>query len=298
MSLLTRPPVLYSLYVYVPNKGAPIFFTVAYAISTIFHIWQCYRYKAWKLIGLHPLCAVLFTAGYALRDPLLELSNYHVLGRLFFYVPHCAPLPPSKVLGTFGGLMGLVETLNALGVSLSSNPSGAPATRSLGSRLTVAALSIQLGVIAAFVCLAAAFHRRCASVVLPTTAVPKLLRVLYASTALILARCVYRLVEHGGDAGDADVDIADLAALRRLGPVLRYEGFFYAFEATLMLANSALWNVWHPGPVLPRHKRVHLAPDGTEVEGPEERDERPLWAKEKQAEGRFHELDRCPAGTQ
>lgn len=34
----------------------------------MFHIWQCIRYKAWKLVGLHPICAVLFTAGYALRE--------------------------------------------------------------------------------------------------------------------------------------------------------------------------------------------------------------------------------------
>ena len=26
------------------------------------------HYKSFKLIGLHPLCAVLFTAGYALRE--------------------------------------------------------------------------------------------------------------------------------------------------------------------------------------------------------------------------------------
>lgn len=26
------------------------------------------RYKAWGLIGLHPLCAVLFAAGYGLRE--------------------------------------------------------------------------------------------------------------------------------------------------------------------------------------------------------------------------------------
>lgn len=26
------------------------------------------HYKSWRLIGLHPLCAVLFTAGYALRE--------------------------------------------------------------------------------------------------------------------------------------------------------------------------------------------------------------------------------------
>ena len=26
------------------------------------------HYKSFKLIGLHPLCAVLFTAGYAMRE--------------------------------------------------------------------------------------------------------------------------------------------------------------------------------------------------------------------------------------
>lgn len=33
--------VLGSLYVYAPNKGAPIFFTIAYATSALFHLWQC-----------------------------------------------------------------------------------------------------------------------------------------------------------------------------------------------------------------------------------------------------------------
>lgn len=33
--------VLYSLYVYAPNKEAPIIFAVLYAISTAMHIWQC-----------------------------------------------------------------------------------------------------------------------------------------------------------------------------------------------------------------------------------------------------------------
>lgn len=32
-------------------------------------------YKAWKVIGLHPLCALLFTVGYALR----EYGAYHYL---------------------------------------------------------------------------------------------------------------------------------------------------------------------------------------------------------------------------
>ena len=32
------------------------------------------RYKSFKLIGIHPLCAVVFTAGYALRE--LGAFNY------------------------------------------------------------------------------------------------------------------------------------------------------------------------------------------------------------------------------
>ena len=32
-------------------------------------MWFCNsRYKSWALIGLHPFCAVMFTAGYALRE--------------------------------------------------------------------------------------------------------------------------------------------------------------------------------------------------------------------------------------
>jgi hypothetical protein len=85
------------LYIYAPNKAAPIFFTIAYGISAIFHIWQCYRYKAWRLIGLHSLCSLLFTAGYALREYQSQ-DNYlysetsitpliiFILSQVFIYV--------------------------------------------------------------------------------------------------------------------------------------------------------------------------------------------------------------------
>ncbi|KAI2622493.1 hypothetical protein GGR54DRAFT_65964 [Hypoxylon sp. NC1633] len=304
-------PILYSLFVYEPNKGAPVFFAIAFAISAAFHIWQCFRYKSFELIGLHPLCAVLFTAGYALREygaynymysfttkvplfvfifsqvfificpPLLELANYHVLGRIFYYVPYCAPLAPAKVLTTFGGLMVLVEALNSVGVALSANPSGNPKTQTLGNDLTLAALAIQLVVIMIFICLAGLFHRRCtkANIVasVHTKAIRTLLITLYASMALILVRCIYRLVEH---TGNTNVKLSDIESLRSLSPILRYEAFFYIFEATLMLINSVLWNVWNPGRFLPKGRHIYLAREGTEVEGEKEAsDRRPLLAK-------------------
>ncbi|KAI4595599.1 hypothetical protein KJ359_006588 [Pestalotiopsis sp. 9143b] len=246
----------------------------------------------------------MFTAGYSLRSygafdymysestliiyilsqvfinicpPLLELANYHVLGRILYYVPHLAPLPPGRILAVFGGLMALVECLNALGVALSADPSGSPQKQTLGKGLILAALGMQLVVIGVFVGLAGVFHRRCARAGVHTNAVATPLRVLYVSMALILVRCVYRLVEH---AGNAEVHLHDYEALKDLSPILRYEWFFYVFEATLMLANSALWNIWNPGHFLPKDYRVHLAKDGrTEVKGRKRPDHRSVAAK-------------------
>ncbi|GAB1318918.1 RTA1 domain-containing protein [Madurella fahalii] len=296
-------PVLGSLYVYAPNQVAPIFFAVAFGCSAVGHIWQCYRYKAFRLIGLHPLCAILFTAGYALREygafnylfsiqnllififsqvfifvcpPLLELANYHVLGRIFYYVPFLTPLPPGAVLRTFGGVMAVVEALNAIGVALAANPSSQPSQQALGKNLTVAAVAIQVAVIASFFALAGLFHFRIIKTGIRARAVAVPLRTLYASMALIFVRSVYRLVEH---TGHTEVRLRDMDALRRLTPLLRYEWFFYVFEASLMLINSAIWNVWHPGRYLPRSHQVHLAEDGTEVRGEDKPDERPLLKK-------------------
>ncbi|KAF9887528.1 hypothetical protein FE257_010106 [Aspergillus nanangensis] len=290
-------PVSGSLYIYAPNKGAPVFFTAAFAISAVFHIWQCHRYRCFKLLGLHPLCAVLFAVGYALREyeafnysygigdslntrnlllyiisqvfiyicpPLLELANYHVLGRIFYYVPYLAPLAPGKVLSIFGALMAIVELVNALGVALAANPSSSHTQQETGGSLTVAALAIQLAVIFTFVLLAFMFQWRCYRSNIYSRTISTPLITLYISMALILARSIYRLVEH---LGNTVVNFDDPASLRHLSPLLRYEWYFYIFEATLMLVNSVLWNIWNPGRYLPRNHHIYLSQDGkTELE--------------------------------
>ncbi|THD00332.1 hypothetical protein EYZ11_000225 [Aspergillus tanneri] len=286
-----------SLYVYIPNKGAPIFFTIAFASSAVGYIWQC------LMIGLQPFCAVLFTVGYAMRaygayghhmynsqnlviyilsqvfiyicPPLLELANYHVLGRIFYYVPNLAPLPPDKVLAIFGGLMALVEALNALGVAFNTNPTGTQ--QELGKVLILAALALQLCVIAVFVAITGSFHWRCVKAKIRRRSLPTLLVMLNISMALILIRCIYRLVEH---VGNTSVDLNDPEKLRTLSPLLRYEWFFYIFEASLMLLNSLLWNVFNPGRHLPRHHTVFLAANGTtEIEEVQVQDDKPVFVK-------------------
>ncbi|KAF2433394.1 putative RTA1 domain protein [Tothia fuscella] len=296
-------PVPGSLYVCAPDKEAPAFFAVAFAISAAGHIWQCHRYKTWKLVGLHPFCAVVFTLGYATREyesfnyiyndqnfiiyilsqifiyicpPLLELAIYHVLGRIFYYVPHFAPLAPSRILSTFGALMALVEVINALGVAFSQNPSSTPSKHQLIKHLTIAALAIQLGVVAIFALLAITFYRRCANANIRAKTFTAPLITLYVSMSFILIRCIYCLVEF---LGNTTVDLGNFDFLKYLSPILRYEWFFYVFEATLMLANSLLWNIWNPGRYLPRDHHVYLARDGTEVRGQDLPDDRSILAK-------------------
>ncbi|ROV98083.1 hypothetical protein VMCG_06987 [Cytospora schulzeri] len=302
-------PVYGSLFVYAPNKILPIVFAVLYGLSAVGHYYQCFRYKAFKMIGLHPFCATLFAIGYAMREvgaynyswqtdvdgkinttnlivyvvsqvlifvapPLLELANYHVLGRILLYVPYFAPISPGRVLSTFGLLMAIVETLNALGVALSSNPSGS--SQGVGSSMVVAALGMQLVIIVVFVILAAVFHRRTVKAKMKKRALKTPLIVLYTSMVLILIRCFYRLVEH---LGNTVIDLDDMASLEALSPVLRYEWYFYVFEAAVMFLNSALWNVFSPGRYLPQNPRVYLARDGvTELED-NEKDDRSLMTK-------------------
>lgn len=310
LSLAYNVPTVYgSLFVYAPNKILPIVFAVLYGLSAAGHLYQCIRYKAFKMVGLHPFCAGLFALGYAMREvgaynyswqtdvpgevnetslivyvlsqvfvfvapPLLELANYHVLGRVLLYVPYLAPISPGRVLSTFGLLMGIVETLNALGVALASNPAGA--SQGTGSSMVIAALGMQLVIILTFVVLAATFHRRIARTGLETKPVRVVLVVLYCSMVLILVRSVYRLIEH---LGNTTVDLDDMAALEALSPVLRYEWYFYVFEAGVMFLNSAVWNVFSPGRFLPQSPRVYLARDGVTELVDDHKDERTLLAR-------------------
>ena len=250
------------------------------------------RDKSWRLLGLLPLCTVSFAIGYALRaynafdaymyssskftnlmvfimsqvfiyicPPLLELANYHILGRLLAYIPHLSPLRPQLVLRVFGSIMLAIETLNSLGVSLSANPSSQKTVQDLGKGMTLAALAMQILVISSFGVLATSFHRRVTSSRLNVEPVIQTLWTLYGSMTLIFVRCIYRLVEH---MGNTHIDLDDAAALAKLSPVLRYEAYFYIFEAVLMLINVFIWNIWNPGKMFARN--VYLCSDGiTEI---------------------------------
>ncbi|POR38230.1 Uncharacterized protein TPAR_01569 [Tolypocladium paradoxum] len=288
-----------SYFFYAPNKGAAIFFAIAFLASGLVHAWQSWHYKCWKLTPLFPFCCLLFTAGFALREygafhydnldvfiasicityaapPLLELQNYHILGRVLYYVPYLSPLHPGRVLTTFGFISSIVEALNGWGASYSSNHSLSDGEMAAGHALIKASLLIQIFVAGSFILLAAMFHGRCRAHGIWSPKLRGPLVTLYASTALILVRTVYRIVEY--------FSIAQLKFSEpgfdpmSMSPIIRYEWFFYVFEAALMMCNCALFNACHPRRYLPRNSNIYLARDGvTEAEGPGFKDPRPFW---------------------
>lgn len=185
-------------------------------------------------------------------------------------------MPANRVLATFGGLMAFVEVLNSLGVALSANAKGSSGNVALGAHLTAAAVSIQLFAILTFVALTGTFYFRIQKASLKIPNVFTMIFTLLTSMALICIRSIYRLIEH---AGPSHIDISDIDSLRALSSLYRYEVYFYVFEASVMLLNSALWNIWNPGRFLPSNHRIHLTREGVEMEGPRDPDTRSVLIK-------------------
>lgn len=210
-----------------------------------------------------------------INSPLLELQNYRILGRILYYVPYHSPIHPGRVLTTFGFISAIIEALNGWGASYSANQSLSDSEIQTGHALIKTSLLLQIVVVILFITLAVIFHRRCIANGITNERLVSPLWTLYASMALILSRTIYRIVEYFSVAElryGADFDPATI------NPVVRYEWYFYVFEAALMLINLGMFNVRHPRRYLPRNNKIYLSPDGiTEIEGPGYEDPRKLW---------------------
>jgi len=277
-----------SLYFYAPNKGAPIIFAFFFWVSFVIHVRQCAKYKSWKITLMIPWCALTFGAGYLLREvgaynysnvnvyiasmtiiysapPLYEMSNYQVLSRLLYYIPYHSPIHPGRMLTTMLGLSTIVETLNGNGVSYWANLKLSHGKQNMGRIFLKAALIVQIVVLIGFLSLTAFFHYKCKKHGPFPRNVRGVLITLYCSSVFIGVRAIYRTVEYYTVSNFRYSPEMSSSA----SPLIRYEAFFWVFEALLMLANSLLLNIRHPMRFLPRDSRIYLAEDGiTEKVGP------------------------------
>jgi hypothetical protein len=187
-------------------------------------------------------------------------------------VPHRAPIHPGRVVTTFAAVSAVVEALNANGAARSANQNATQQYQDIGHDLLKAALIIQIVVILLFIALAVTFHRRCIRAGIRNLKLNNALWTLYASSALLAIRTIFRNVEYFTL---VQLHLSPGLNPSSLNPLIRYEWFFYVFEASFMLANQILWNVRHPRHYLPASTKIYLAPDNvTEIEGPGYKDDR------------------------
>ncbi|KAL1680741.1 RTA1 like protein-domain-containing protein [Schizophyllum commune] len=294
---MSGPPADYapgSLWCYAPNKGAPIAFAVLFFASGVVHAYQCFRYKSWKVSGLLPWAAVLFTAGFITREigayhydsigiyiassvllliapPVYEGANYFLLGRILYYVPYHAPLHPGRVVTTFLGIDAAIGALTGTGASYVANSTLPESQQKLGQNLLKAALLLQIASMTLYVGIAARYHYRCRRTGVLSANLRKVLVVLYCSCTLITARTIYRTVEYFAVAS-ISTTTADPG---NISPVVCHEWYFWVFEATFMFGNTVLLNVFYPSRYLPKNNKIYLSEDGqTEIEGPGYEDKR------------------------
>lgn len=273
-----------SVWFYAPNKAAPIVFTVLFCLSGAVHAWQTHKHKSWRTTVLLPWAAALMMAGFILREmgayrtdnlayliastvlimsgpPVYALINYFVLSRMLYYVPYLAPMHPGRVATTFVGLDAVCEILIGQGAWRMANSSMTDKQRQLGANLVTASLALQVVLFGSFGLLAAQFHMRARRGGVLSRDLRVVLIVLYVSASIVTIRCIYRLVEYvqGWDS-----------------TIYKNEVFFWIFDAAIMLLNTCLLNLFHPGKRLPRSNSVFLDRDGvTERRGPGWTDERP-----------------------
>jgi hypothetical protein len=110
----------------------------------------------------------------------------------------------------------------------------------LGQYIIMGGLGIQIFFFQIFIVTTGIFHYRILrfpSQRSQTLAVPwqRFLMVLYASSALILARSVFRIAEYG---------------MGQDGVLLSHEYYLYIFDACFMFFSMVLFNIWHPSKII------------------------------------------------
>jgi hypothetical protein len=216
-----------------------------------------------------------------------ELSNYVILARLLQYLPYHAPVHPGRSITTFNTLNILIMTLICSGAPQSVNEHNSSGQIASGKALLKSALLLQLAVMIFLVSVAARWQWNCSRGGNPLPAaqggtrydIKRVLSTLYCSCALITCCTIFRTVEYFEYSSFTAPTAGTALGTSSVSLVIRYEWFFWVFDATVMLCNSVLWNVMNPARDLPRSEKTYLAEDGTERQGSAIDDPRRCWAK-------------------
>ncbi|KAF8849666.1 RTA1-domain-containing protein [Acephala macrosclerotiorum] len=271
-------PNLFAFYRYDPSQVAALIFMSCFLITTVFHIFQAAKLRTFYFIPLL-VGGVFEVFGYIARSlahnnqyslaiyimqelllllapALFAASIYMTLGRMILLTQgeKLAPIPARWLTKIFvcGDVLSFV-------VQSGGGLMAVPRMMTIGEHLVVFGLLIQIISFGIFVLAAGVFHYHV--VCSPTPASLQVhwrryMYTLYAASALIFIRSVFRVIEFSGGND---------------GFLMKSEVFVYVFEGLLMLCVMVSFNIVHPGELISRRPLSRIitmmeGQDGTEGE--------------------------------
>ncbi|KAJ5343181.1 RTA-like protein [Penicillium brevicompactum] len=247
----------YYLWKYVPSLPAAVIFLVLFFLATLLHFWKLYRTKAWfcwafALGGLFEVVGYIGRIAaynstdsvivYAIQNVFLLLgptlfaaSVYMALGRIIrsVHAEKHSLIRINWLTKTFvaGDVVSFLVQGSASGLMATGN------NATMGTNIVIAGLAIQVIMFGLFIITSIVFEVRMRRSPTAESFDEQInwmsrLRTLYAVSALILIRSIFRVVEY---AAGSD------------GYPLTHEWMLYVFDSVLMFASMLIWGIWHPG---------------------------------------------------
>ncbi|KZT62422.1 RTA1 like protein, partial [Calocera cornea HHB12733] len=266
---------------YTPSFPAALVAVILYALVTALLIGRMFQFKAWWFIALI-LGGVMETLGFGARarntqdlnnESLYKMqlactilapiftaaAEYILLGRLMDYVgARFSLFRPALVAWIFitsDAISFLIQVGGAAALlarpDLNSNSTAAQVQKAqnllnLGDNILLAGLAINLASFVVFVMQVSYFDYKTRTAGAPTGRWRKLLYALYGSTALVLVRQVYRVIEFSQG---------------WFGFLPTHEAYFYGLDSLVILLASAVYVWYWPNRYIPGDKLVRLGED-------------------------------------
>ncbi|KAL4767149.1 RTA1 like protein-domain-containing protein [Aspergillus nidulans var. acristatus] len=250
----------YKFYYYDPTLVGAIIALVLYGTSTLYHVLQLWKFKCY-FFTTFIIGAIMMTMGYVFRaassqdqtalglyiaqsvclllpPSLYAATIYMIYGRIVLYAqsPELSIIAPGKVTKVFviGDFFAFLFQASGGGMMAIES------TAKIGQNIAIIGLFIQLIFFGVFFAISVVFcHRVEKSKQTKILHMPygALLYVLFVVSALIIIRCVFRVIEfvQGHD-----------------GYLMRHEVYMYVFDTIPMFVVQAIFHYYHPAKVLPQ----------------------------------------------
>ncbi|EXK78281.1 hypothetical protein FOQG_17039 [Fusarium oxysporum f. sp. raphani 54005] len=254
----------FKLYLYKPSLVAAIILTVLFGVVSARHSQLLFKTRTWSFIPFSIGCLVE-TVGYGARaysatqTPDWELmpyilqsvfillgpaffaaSIYMVLGRLICFLEgqHLSMIKVNRLTKIFllGDILSFFGQGGGGGLLASASDKG---SQDLGNNIIIVGLAIQVIFFGGFMVITAIFHVRILRQPTKrsqTTGAPwqVFMAVLYFTSALIMVRSVFRMIEY---------------AQGHNGALISKEVYVYTLDALLMIVVAATFTVRHPSAI-------------------------------------------------